>query len=84
MTELLTICVLILIACNGFLLWYTNRLHDLITEELHFIANNATMIGKVQDYSYNTNSEMIRLFKQHLIENHHIYDESEDGYNGEF
>lgn len=78
MMEFLSICVLTLIVCVGFLFWCTQKLHDLITEALHLICNNTTAIGKVQDFSYNTHSKMIEIFRLHLLNQHGIYDESEE------
>lgn len=84
MTEFLSICVLFLIVCVAVLFWYTNKLHYLLDEALKLITNNIDTIGEVQDFSYNTHSRMIEIFRLHLMNQHHIYDESEDGYNGEF
>lgn len=84
MTEFLGICVLFLIACVAVLFWYTNKLHYLLEEVLKLINNNIDAIGKVQKFSYDTHSRMIDVFKQHLANQHHIYDESEDGYDGKY
>ena len=77
MTELLSICVLILIACVGFLFWYIQKLHDLITKCLKLISNNANLINRVSDVAFNTDSEMLDIWKRHL-EVHHgaIFEES--------
>lgn len=77
MIELLSICVLTLIACVAFLFWYTMKLHDLITKTLKLTEDNTNLISKVREIAFDTDSKMFDMFKLHLEKQHGIYDESE-------
>ena len=82
MIELLSICVLILIACVGFLFWYTQKLHELINACLKLIQNNMKLLNRVSDVAFDTDNKMIDIWKRHL-EVHHgaIFEESEESNN---
>ena len=78
MIELLSICVLILIACVAVLFWYVNALNSLMQKSLKLIRDNCTLINKVSDVAFDTDEKMIDIWKRHL-EVHHgaIFEEGE-------